>query len=235
MNNPNGTVPLVEVLVGSQAHGLALPESDRDTRSVFAIPTAVLLGMHADSAKRAWQTVEKDGDDSGGYEAARFLELVEKCSPSAVEMLYAPRVRLYPEGAGLLELGRTLVTRKPLINAMIGYAMNSWRKIEERPGKWKAGMLRTLYLGRVIAMYGPTSPYVSLNVHTWEDEVAREIIKARNNELSDGYVWDRAKQLREELDSGEWPNLPEALPPMAIESANTWLCRMRLSQDQRFT
>jgi len=219
---------LFAATIGSQAHGLARPDSDTDTRSVYALPTELLLSMHSDSVKKAWQTVDPNGDDAGGYEVVRWLELMAKCSPSAIELAYAPR-ELYPEGAGLQELGRTLISRKPFINAMIGYAMNSWRKIEERPGKWKAGILRTLFLAHHVADQGPTSPAITLDVREWPLEQLRLVRRARDNQLSDGVVWDLAKELKGSLESTEWPNLPEKLSEDIMAAANDWLVRLRVS------
>ena len=37
--------PILRVLVGSHAHGLAGPESDKDFRSVFAMPTIEMFRL----------------------------------------------------------------------------------------------------------------------------------------------------------------------------------------------
>ena len=79
---------ILSVLVGSQAHGLATPESDSDYRGVFAVDTRTILSLNAKKEYKGW--VEGTDEDATSYELRHFLELALKCNPSILEVFSAP-------------------------------------------------------------------------------------------------------------------------------------------------
>ncbi len=53
---------ILKVVVGSQAHGLATPESDFDYRGVFVVPTAEILSLNGTTKTTNW--IEGKDDDT---------------------------------------------------------------------------------------------------------------------------------------------------------------------------
>jgi predicted nucleotidyltransferase len=75
---------LFDSVAGSQAYGTALPASDEDRRGVFVAPHDFLLGL---------DTIEQVADPKGDevyYELGRFVEMLLKNNPNALELLAMP-------------------------------------------------------------------------------------------------------------------------------------------------
>ena len=72
---------LLECRSGSHAYGLATPESDEDFRGVFLLPYDRLLGLEYTP-----QLADATNDRSY-YELGRFVELLAKANPTALELL----------------------------------------------------------------------------------------------------------------------------------------------------
>lgn len=79
---------LLNVLVGSQAHGLAGPESDEDWKGVWLQPLHALLDPWG--AKPSARTYGPAGEDVA-YELRHWLRLCGSGNPTALEVLYAAR------------------------------------------------------------------------------------------------------------------------------------------------
>jgi hypothetical protein len=224
MNAPEEHPVLLRVIVGSRAHGLARPDSDYDYREVFIIPTSEMLSLGRDRMKFGWMSQGKHIDDEGGDEVAQFLHLCSKGAPNAVELCFAPldeawepQVNVIPDA--VQAAGRSVLSRDAVQAGVIGYAMNSFRKIEDRPGKWKAGMLRVLLQGRSLVQTGT----MSLNVDDLPATDAATVRLAAANGLTDGQALDLANALVAEIKAG-----PSALPSKPdYEAANRWLLDLR--------
>lgn len=146
---------ILKVIVGSQAHGLALPESDYDYRGVFVEPTAEILKIGGHTEHTSW--IEGKEDDTA-WELGHFLFLATKCNPTILETFLAP---YEPRWLGEAEkeefaLGVELRSLFPYIwnsndvkNAFIGYGLNQRKKFldnkDGRPNKFAAAYLRSLY------------------------------------------------------------------------------------------
>ena len=75
---------LFDTVAGSKAYGTALPSSDEDRRGVFVAPAEFLLGL---------DTIEQVADARGDevyYEVGRFVEMLLKNNPNALELLAMP-------------------------------------------------------------------------------------------------------------------------------------------------
>ena len=219
---------ILRVLVGSHAHGLARPDSDFDFREVFVIPTSTMLSLREHQLKFAWMDQNKHTDDVGGDEIAKWLHLCSKGAPNAVELCFAPLDDGWePEAERIAtpyevqEMGRRLLTHDSVKNGVIGYAMNSFRKIPEKPGKWKAGMLRVLYQGEVLLRTGMTSLAVD-DLPTRDAELVRA---AAANELSEGEALDEANRIKAVIEGIERGTGLRAEPD--YESVNDWLLSVR--------
>lgn len=137
---------MLRVLVGSQAHGLAGPESDADYRGVFVIPTAELFRVGFKYEGTRWITV--DGDETS-WEVGHFLFLAIQCHPLVLETFVAPVISMDAWGAELRALFPAVWTPQGAYDAFIGYSLNQRKKFldkkDARPAKYAAAYVRVLY------------------------------------------------------------------------------------------
>lgn len=75
---------LLKVRSGSHAYGLATPSSDEDFRGVFYLPRDQFFGLDYVAQ------VSDATNDEVYYELGRFLELLTKANPTALEVLATP-------------------------------------------------------------------------------------------------------------------------------------------------
>ena len=76
---------LFEAVGGSVAYGTNTPESDEDLRGVFAAPQSFL------TAAESIDQVQDEKGDEVYYELGRFVDLLSKSNPNALEMLFMPK------------------------------------------------------------------------------------------------------------------------------------------------
>lgn len=147
-------IQILKVVVGSQAHGLATPQSDFDYRGVFVVPTEEILKLGNVKQQTNWN--EGTNDDTS-WEIGHFLNLATHCNPTILETFLAPIVE---EDLGVKEMliGRELRDLFPnvwnstdVMNAFIGYGLNQRKKFfdnkDARASKYAVAYLRTLYQG----------------------------------------------------------------------------------------
>lgn len=150
---------ILKVLVGSQAHGLATPESDYDYRGVFVQPTSDLLKIGGVTQQTNWS---EGREDETSWEIGKFLMMATKCNPTVLEVLLAPTIPLPIQNASI---GMELQKLFPYVwnsvdvkNAFVGYGYNQRKKFFDdhgiiqkdktlRPQKYATAYLRTLYQG----------------------------------------------------------------------------------------
>lgn len=180
-------LPLFKVLVGSQAHGLATPESDNDYRGVFVVPTEEILKTFAKPQSNSW--IEGKEDDTS-YEIGHFLELAQKCNPSIIEMFFAPVVETTPLGDALLKIFPYVWNTNDLVNAAIGYSHNQRKKMldDHMNRKWKyaTAYVRTLMQTWDILTKGKIE-------YPYSEERLKILRKIRNGEMTVGEVTDLAE------------------------------------------
>lgn len=137
---------ILKVLVGSQAHGLATPESDNDYRGVFVAPTSDILSLTPSSPQTQW--IEGKEDDTS-WELQRFLFLATKCNPTILEVFKAPAVISTPEGTTLRQLFPYIWNSKGVMDAFIGYGLNQRKKFlddkDKRRAKYATAYVRSLF------------------------------------------------------------------------------------------
>lgn len=75
---------LFEALSGSRAYGTDLPHSDTDLKGVFILPETEFYGLSY------VPQVANDTNDEVYYELRRFVELLLKSNPTALELLASP-------------------------------------------------------------------------------------------------------------------------------------------------
>lgn len=113
---------LFDAVAGSHAYGTAVEGSDEDRRGVFAAPASFLLGLSA------LEQVSDEKSDLVYYELGRFVELLLKNNPNALEVLAIPEdcVRYKHPLFDLLE--SSLFLSKLCGQTFGGYAMGQIRK-----------------------------------------------------------------------------------------------------------
>lgn len=87
---------LLDTVSGSRAYGLETPESDTDTRGVFMLPQDSYYGFDY------VEQVNSERNDHVYYELSKYLKLLAKNNPSAIELLFAPE--------------QTIISRHPLMS-----------------------------------------------------------------------------------------------------------------------
>lgn len=141
---------MFSVTVGSQAHGLATPDSDTDYRGVFIVPTVDILKLGGTAKTTSW--IEGKDDDTS-YELAHFLHLAAHSNPNVLDVFMAPVHEVFPgfeeDTERLLALFPALWSSKGVRDAFIGYSHNQRKKLldkkDARPHKYAAAYLRVLY------------------------------------------------------------------------------------------
>jgi hypothetical protein len=144
-------IQILKVVVGSQAHGLATPESDYDYRGVFVVPTENFFMLGAPNPQNtSW--VEGKEDDTA-WEVGHFLNMATHCNPTILETFLAPDIPVKIQhaiwGLKLRELFPHVWNSKDVMNAFIGYGLNQRKKFfddkDARAAKYAVAYLRTLY------------------------------------------------------------------------------------------
>jgi hypothetical protein len=229
--------PLIaRVVVGSQAHGLARPDSDTDYREVFLEPNFTILGLPDRRPKDGWGSQGRHVEDEGGWELAKWLTMVRYGHPNAIELMFAPHVdvsedpverkyvldeptrmqAVWTEVRGMAQL---MLSAPEVRRSYIGYAQNSFRKIEDRPEKWMVGYLRSLWQGVQLL----TGRHINLAI-TGASPAEDLILKiVKEGELHLGAVYDEGQRLIQQMH-----NEPTLLPEKPLEGhVNRWLVEFR--------
>jgi predicted nucleotidyltransferase len=137
---------ILKVLVGSHAHGLAGPESDRDVRRVYVVPTADMFRLRFKPPGTHWA---KSGEDETAWEVGPFLSLAVQCHPLVLETLVAPPITVDRWGTELRELFPAVWHPKQAYDAFVGYGFNQRTKFlakkDGKPAKYAATYIRVLY------------------------------------------------------------------------------------------
>lgn len=76
---------VLRVRTGSRAYGIALDDSDEDSRGVCIPPARYLLGLDE------FEQHESEGKDHVTYSLAKFARLALQGNPNIIETLYTPR------------------------------------------------------------------------------------------------------------------------------------------------
>lgn len=74
---------ILEGIVGSQAYGLATPTSDVDKLGVFMRPVNQLVGFEVHD-----ESIQQHEPDASYHELRKYVSLVLKCNPTAMELLW---------------------------------------------------------------------------------------------------------------------------------------------------
>lgn len=119
---------LLAGVVGSTAYGLAHQGSDVDRLGMFAAPTVELHGL-----RRPRESHVRTGPDITLHEAGKAVRLILSCNPTAGELLWLEEYETRtPLGDELIAIRRTLLSRRAVRDAYLGYATQQFRKLLTR-------------------------------------------------------------------------------------------------------
>ncbi len=113
-------------IVGSQAYGLATPESDEDVRGFYVAPPMMFWGLN----KPPEQLENTEGDDTVFWEMGKFVNLSLKANPNVLECLWSPKVVTEGFQAKMLRKHRDLFLSKRIYQTYRGYAISQIKRIE---------------------------------------------------------------------------------------------------------
>lgn len=117
---------LYKYIRGSHAYGLNVPESDIDTGGVYLAPMDKVLGLGYDYQEQ----VASERNDDVYYEFKKFMNLLMKSNPTALESLFVDDEFVLYEHPIITELKkhRQEFITKECFNAFGGYAISQIRK-----------------------------------------------------------------------------------------------------------
>ena len=113
---------LFEAVGGSVAYGTNTPESDEDLRGVFIAPQSFL------TASESIDQVQDEKGDEVYYELGRFVELLSKSNPNALEMLFLPEDCIRHRHPVMDLLNPNLFLTKKCEMSFGGYALGQVKK-----------------------------------------------------------------------------------------------------------
>lgn len=216
---------LFRALVGSQAHGLANPESDHDYRGVFYVPTCELLRVTKGPTKHtSWN--EGENDDTL-WEIGHFLFLATKCNPTILETFTAPIAQCADSEkewvTGLRDLFPYIWNPTAVAASHIGYGLNQRKKFLEnkdnRRAKYAVAYLRVLYQACELLRVG------DLVVNMTDTPIFGTLKKWRKGEFTIGEVVDLTEQWVERVRM--WENKHRGNPNYDPEAVDRWLLEFR--------
>ena len=196
---------ILKVLTGSRAYGLETPESDFDFHGVYVTPTSQLLAIGPKPKESIW----KEGDeDFQSWEIGRFLDLAVHCNPTVLETFVAPVEHATPCGFELRVLFESVLTRKRVYDAFLGYSHNQQKKMFNKPDNpaedqpspraWKFAVqyLRILLQGERLLR---TGEFV-LDMTAYTDDARSLLMDIKRGEFSMGFVIDLADEFKKRLE-----------------------------------
>ena len=111
-----------EYVRGSHAYGLATEKSDKDIGGVFIIPEDVLFGLRSEYVEQ----VADEKSDIVFYELGRWVELLMKSNPTALESLFIPNdciiSDIHPAVQYILD-NRAMFVTQAAFKPMYGYSV----------------------------------------------------------------------------------------------------------------
>lgn len=185
---------ILKVIVGSQAHGLATPESDTDYRGVFLQPTSEILKLGGTVKQTSW--IEGKDDDTS-WELGHFLFLSTKCNPTILETYLAPVHQSDAYGEALRALFPHVWNSRAVMDAFVGYGLNQRKKFldekDKRPHKYAAAYLRSLYNAYELLCTG------TFNVRIADTEIGEICRRFKNGDYTFGEVIDTCRKWEENV------------------------------------
>lgn len=164
VDSGHGQILLLGV-TGSQAYGLATPESDTDMLGMYSIHTTLLFDIF--SAKKNTIDGKTDVGDYTMHEAAKYCALAAACNPTVLELMWLNNYLIKTEwGQRLIDIRTSFLSAKQVRDAYLGYATQQFRRLEargdgsfsadtrKRTAKHARHMARLLHQGKMLYSIG---------------------------------------------------------------------------------
>ena len=141
----HGAIPLLIVVVGSQAYGTNIPTSDFDFSGVFCQSQDDIYGFgyveQIEEKKEKGEFEKRDKDDAVFYEVKRFLQLLQTANPTVLSILFSPEdciVYKHPIFDLIISERNKFVT-KMCRNSFAGYCVSQLRKAsgQDKKNNWE--------------------------------------------------------------------------------------------------
>lgn len=118
---------VLEGIVGSQAYGLATPESDIDKLGVFVAPNKDILGMQP-----VQETRVTNDPDVTLHEVRKYLALAAKGNPTVLELLFLRSYSVMTDVGELLIENKDAFLSQRIRKTYGGYALQQVKRLERR-------------------------------------------------------------------------------------------------------
>ena len=116
-----------EYIRGSHLYGLNVENSDKDVGGVFIIPQDYLMGLRSNYIEQ----IADESNDTVYYEFGRWIELLMKSNPTALESLYVPENCIigdvHPAIRYIID-NRDMFLSKECLKTLTGYAISQIHK-----------------------------------------------------------------------------------------------------------
>lgn len=143
-------------VVGSQAFGLAGPDSDVDRRGIYLPPADLQWSLYG-----VPEQLENREREEVFWELQKFLVLALKANPNVLECLYTPMVETVEPPADKLLAARHIFVSKLVYQTYNGYVLSQFKRLERDLRtrgeiRWKHAMhlIRLLISGVMILREG---------------------------------------------------------------------------------
>lgn len=118
----NQNLILLDTISGSRAYGLETPESDTDMRGVFILPQDMFFGF------TYVEQVNSERNDHTYYELGKYLKLLAKNNPSAIELLFAPQETIIYRHPLMERIKHEPIVSRLCRDSFAGYAMSQVKR-----------------------------------------------------------------------------------------------------------
>jgi hypothetical protein len=121
-------IVILRSVLGSQAYGMATPNSDYDRQGVFVTSRKELTGLRPPA-----ETISVTDPDYTFHEVGKFIGLALKCNPTILEQLYVESPEIMTDAGWMLRLRRGWFLSKPrIVGSFGGYAMDQINRLQRR-------------------------------------------------------------------------------------------------------
>lgn len=204
---PNNII--LECVVGSQMYNLDTPDSDIDIKGIYVLPTNQLLNT-MDGFRKIDKVYDHNDPDWAYFEVQKYMGLVIKGNPTALELLFANEyTKLTPTGQLLID-NRDAFLSKKIKNAYIGYALQQVKRkyrnasdiTEYRAGKHVRHTWRLIKQYEQLATTGTLQPRLT-------DTERAECFAFMEKSYEEVYDWFRENKERLEKLESVLPDEPD--------------------------
>lgn len=125
-------------VTGSQAYGMARPDSDIDKQGVFMVPTMEILGRFNKGELRS-DTIQEHDPDVAMHELGKYVRLASEMNPTAFEVMWLPEYEIETRIGSILIKNREKFLSQNVRLRYGGYARSQVKRLLDR-GRFDPGL-----------------------------------------------------------------------------------------------